>query len=145
MGPSLVEEAVNRFKDGFSCSQAIFITYGKQYGIDEKNAKTIARSFGGGMGRTCQTCGAVTGAYMALGFKNDDSNEKLAKEKTYALVQEFARRFEDIHNNVNCQQLLGCNLGIADGQDYFKNNCLVHKCEKFVRDAAIIVEELIKK
>lgn len=142
MGSLLVEEAVNRFNKGFSCSQAIFITYAKQYGIDENTARTIARSFGGGMGRTCQTCGAVTGAYMVLGFKNDDSDEKSAKEKTYAHVQEFARRFQEIHSNVNCQELLNCDLGTADGQNYFKNNGLLRKCENFVRDAATILEEL---
>lgn len=144
MRSSLVEEAVNRFKEGFSCSQAIFHTYGKQYGIDEKTAKTIARSFGGGMGRTCQTCGAVTGAYMVLGFINTDDNEKLAKEKTYALVQAFSRNFYEIHGSVNCQQLTGCDLGTTEGQDYFRNNNLNHRCTGFVRDSALIIEELIK-
>lgn len=144
MEPSLVEEAANRFKEGCSCSQAIFLTYGKQYGIDEKIAKTIARSFGGGMGRTCQTCGAVTGVYMVLGFINNDDNEKSAKEKTYALVQAFFHKFKEINGNVNCQQLLGCDLGTAEGQDYFRNNNLNHRCTGFVKDAALILEELIK-
>lgn len=144
MVSSLVEEAINRFKEGLSCSQAIFLTYGKQYGIDEKTAKTIARSFGGGMGRTCQTCGAVTGAYMALGFITNSDNEKLAKEETYSLVQEFSRKFHEIHGDVNCERLLGCNLGTAEGQDYFKSNNLNHRCTVFVKDSALILEELIK-
>lgn len=145
MEKSLVEEAVNRFKEGFSCSQAIFITYGKLYGIDKETAKTIARSFGGGMGRTCQTCGAVTGACMVMGFIDNDDNEKLAKEKTYALVQAFSRKFQEIHGNVNCQQLLDCDLGTAEGQDYFRSNHLNQRCTSFVKDAALILEELIKK
>lgn len=143
MKGSLVDEAVNRFKEGFSCSQAIFLTYGKQFAIDEQTAKTIARSFGGGMGRTCQTCGAVTGAYMVLGFINNDDNEKLAKDKTYALVQEFSRKFIKKHGSVNCQQLTGCNLGTTEGQDYFRNNNLNNRCTGFVRDSALIMEELI--
>ena len=144
MKSSLVEEAVNKFKEGYSCSQSIFITYGKQYGIDEETAKTIARSFGGGMGRTCQTCGAVTGAYMVLGFINNNDNEKSAKEKTYDLVQTFSRKFQEIHGNVNCQQLLGCDLATAEGQNYFKSNDLHYKCKGFVKDAALILETLIK-
>ena len=145
MEPSLVEEAVNSFKEGFSCSQAIFLAFGKQYGIDEKTAKMIARSFGGGMGRTCQTCGAVTGAYMVLGFINNGDNEKLAKDKTYALVQAFSRRFHEIHGNVNCQQLLGCDLGTTEGQDYFRNNNLNQRCTGFVKDSALILEELLSQ
>ena len=144
MASSLVEEAINRFKEGFSCSQAIFLTYGKQYGIDEKTAKAIARSFGGGMGRTCQTCGAVTGAYMVLGFITNSENEKLAKEETYSLVQGFSRKFHEIHGDVNCERLLGCDLGTVEGQDYFKSNNLNQRCTGFVKDAALILEELIK-
>lgn len=143
MEPSLVEEALTRFKEGLTCSQAILITYGKQYGVNENTAKMIARSFGGGMARTCQTCGAVTGAYMVLGLRNGQDNEKEAKEKTYALVREFAHRFQQIHGDVNCQQLLGCDLGTTEGQNYFRNNNLIYKCKDAVRDAAIILEDLI--
>lgn len=143
MKPSLVEEAVSRFKEGLSCSQAILITYGKEYGINENTAQMIARSFGGGMAGTCQTCGAVTGAYMVLGLKTNEDNQKVAKEKAYILVREFAKRFQQINGNVNCQQLLGCNLGTAEGQEYFRSNKLVYKCKGFVRDAAIILENLL--
>jgi C_GCAxxG_C_C family probable redox protein len=139
----LADEAVKRFSEGLSCSQAILVTYGMQYGIDKKVAENIARSFGGGMARTCQTCGAVTGAYMVLGLRNDCEQDKIAKEKTYALVQEFARNFQNKHGSVNCQELLGCNLGTAEGQEYFKNNNFVMKCKTFVHDSAVILEELI--
>lgn len=141
----LSEEAVITFKEGFSCSQAILLNYGRQFGLDETTAKKIARSFGGGMARTCQTCGAVTGAYMVIGLAIDNQDEKLAKESTYALVKEFDRRFKDLHGDVNCQGLLGCDLGTIDGQDYFKSNNLIDKCTGFVRDAGRIVEDLIMK
>lgn len=145
MNSPSVNEAVSTFKEGLSCSQAILLAYGKRYGIDEKTAIKVARSFGGGMARTCQTCGAVTGAYMVLGLTCDDENHKAAKEKNYALVNEFARRFQALHGDVNCQKLLGCDLGTPEGQEYFKNNNLVHRCCDFVRDAAIILEDLIKE
>jgi C_GCAxxG_C_C family probable redox protein len=144
MRVSLVGEVVNRFKEGLSCSQAIFVTYGKQYGIDEKIAKTISSSFGGGMGRTCQTCGAVTGAYMVLGFINHEDNDKLAKEKTYALVQAFSSKFNELHGSVNCQQLTGCDFRTTEGKERFKANNLSNECMGFVRDSALILEELIK-
>ena len=144
MKVSLVEEAVNRFKEGLSCSQAIFVTYGKQYGIDEKIAKTISSSFGGGMGRTCQTCGAVTGAYMVLGFIHREDDEKVAKEKTYALVQEFSRRFNELHGSVNCKELTKCDFRTVEGREYFRANNLNNKCSELVRDSALILEEFMK-
>lgn len=82
---SLVDEAVKKLSEGFLCSQAILAVYGKQYGISETTALSLARSFGAGMAHTCQTCGAVTGAYIVLGLRNDCKDEKVAKEKTYAL------------------------------------------------------------
>lgn len=142
MESSLVEEAVSRFEEGLTCSQAILVTYGKKFGLDEKTARMIARSFGGGMARTCQTCGAVTGSYMIFGLKYSQDNEKEAKEKTYELVNQFAQKFQQLHGNVNCRLLLGCDLGTSEGQNYFRSNKLAYKCKSFVRDAATILEEL---
>ena len=62
------EEAVERFKKGFNCSQAVFGTFSEQVGLDCETACKVATGFGGGM-RMGGTCGAVTGAFMALGLK----------------------------------------------------------------------------
>lgn len=142
MKNSLVDAAVACFQEGKSCSQAILMTYGQQCGLDEQTAKKVARSFGGGMGRTGQTCGAVTGAFIVLGLRNDDINEKLAKENTFAQIQEFSQRFRERFGDVNCQRLLGCDLATAEGQDYFRSNNLKDKCSNFVKAAAILLEEL---
>lgn len=144
MNSPAVSEAVKTFKEGLSCSQAILLAFGARYGLNEDTAIKISRSFGGGMARTCQTCGAATGAYMVLGLSCDGDDPKSVKEKNYALVNEFARRFKELHGDVNCQNLLGCNLGTSEGQEYFKNNNLVYRCRDFVRDAAIILEDLIE-
>ena len=45
------EAAVSRFKEGFSCSQAILSTFGEQFGLDRDTALKLAAGFGGGMGR----------------------------------------------------------------------------------------------
>ena len=143
MNGSMAEEAVNTFQSGLLCSQSILLTYGLKYGIDEDTALRLSRAFGSGMGRTCQTCGAVTGAYMVLGLINTDDNEKMAKEATYALIQKFDQRFKALHGDVNCEKILGCNLGNPEGQDWFKKNNLISKCHSAVRDAAVILEDLI--
>ena len=143
MGTNLVNEAEKIFVEGFSCSQAILMTYCEQYGFDKQKAKVIARAFGGGMGRTCQTCGAVTGSYMVLGLKFEQENEKDAKNKTYELVKIFDRKFKEKHGSVNCKQLLGCDLGTSEGQDYYKQNHLNENCKMYVSDAATILNEIL--
>lgn len=140
MENSLVEKAVNRFNEGYSCSQAILMTYGQQYNMDENTAKIIARCFGGGMGRTCQTCGAVTGAFIVLSLANNEADEKAAKEKTYAKIQQFTQKFKEKFGDVNCYNLLGLDLGTTEGQHYFRSNNLSYKCSNLVKNAAIILE-----
>ena len=48
--------AVSMFKEGFSCSQAILLTYGQELGIDKATALKISAPFGGGMARMGETC-----------------------------------------------------------------------------------------
>ena len=76
------EQAVNNFREGSNCSQAVISVYAEQLGLSRKTALKIAQGFGGGMGRMTKTCGAVTGAFMVLGLKygNADIHDKEAKE-----------------------------------------------------------------
>ena len=88
--------AVSYFEEGFSCSQAVFSTYGPQLGLDRECALKIAGTFGGGMGRMGETCGAVTGAFMVIGLKygNSKVEDNPSKEKAYSRVRGFVDMFQ---------------------------------------------------
>jgi len=58
-----IEQSVERFRAGHTCSQAVFSVYGSVLGLNEETALRIACPFGGGMGRRAEVCGAVTGAF----------------------------------------------------------------------------------
>ena len=51
----------------YNCCQAVLIPFAEELGIDHETAYRLAAHFGGGMRRQA-TCGAVTGALMALGL-----------------------------------------------------------------------------
>lgn len=141
-----IEHAVSTFKEGFSCSQAIFSTYGKQFGLKREMALKIAGAFGGGMARMGKTCGAVTGALMVLGLKYgmvDPANQDV-KEKTYAVVHEFMDKFTTLHGSIECKELLGCDLSTSEGYSYaIEQNLFRTICPEIVRHAAEIIEELL--
>jgi len=76
----------------------------------------LASGFGGGMGRLAETCGAVTGAFMAMGLKFGAATaEREAREPIYARVRELAARFKACHGSLICRDLLGCDLSTPEG------------------------------
>lgn len=135
------------FSNGFNCAQAVFSTYCSELGLEPEMAIRVAGSFGGGMGYIGETCGAVTGAFMLIGLKHGKvkAEDAASKEKTYALVQEFTKRFKAVNGSVQCKELLGCDLGVPEGMQEAKDKQLfTTTCPKMVKDACEIVEELLQ-
>ncbi|OPY27681.1 MAG: putative redox-active protein (C_GCAxxG_C_C) [Methanocella sp. PtaU1.Bin125] len=145
---SKADDAVSCFSRGFNCSQAVFSAFSEENGMSREDALKVACAFGAGMGRMGATCGAVTGAFMALGLKYGKYKEgdEAAKEKTYALVNEFAKRFKARNGTIVCKELLeGCDLATSEGAKTFKEQGFhAKRCTKYVRDAAEILEDLMK-
>lgn len=145
----LSENALILFKNGYNCSQAVFTSYAVTQSVDKDTAMSISRGFGAGMGRLQETCGAVTGAYMAIGLSkkksSPEADENHIKEETYAAVREFNEEFKKIHGTTNCMKLLGgCNFFTEEGKKFFKdNNLMENKCFLYVKDASEILEKLI--
>jgi len=75
------KEALDYFRNGFNCAQAVFTPFAKENGISESLALKIACGFGAGMGRLQATCWAVTGAYMAISVKQGKSLGDKGDEK----------------------------------------------------------------
>mgnify|MGYP000890850100 CR=1 FL=1 len=140
------EQAVMYFRQTFSCSQSVFSVYATEFGVDFETALKIAGAFGGGMARMGHTCGAVTGAFMAIGlvFGKAKKDDESAKEKTYGIVREFVERFKSINGSIVCRELTGCDISTPEGLNAFKErNIIETHCTKYVRDAAEILDKLI--
>jgi len=140
-----IDKAVERFRTGCSCSQAILTTYGPLFGVSERAALQVASGFGGGIGRLGFECGAVTGAVMVLGLRYGPSStdDTAAREKVYELVREFAKRFRQRCGSLLCRELIGCDISTAEGlQQARRNDVFRTVCPNFVRHAAQILEEL---
>jgi C_GCAxxG_C_C family probable redox protein len=130
-----------------NCAQSSFRVFAEDFGLDEVIALRIAQGFGGGMGHTGNVCGAVTGAYMALGLANPASkdNPRQSVDKTYALVKEFDRQFTALHGTVNCSELLGYDLSKPEKVlEAREKGLFTTMCPGFVADAVKIAEDLLK-
>jgi len=145
---SSVEQAVARFNEGALCSQAVFSTYAEKMGLDRETATKIATPLGAGIARLGETCGAVSGAILAIGLKHGNMTdwrvEDKQKEEAYRAAREFVDGFRSRHGSILCRDLLGCDLNTPEGsREAAEKKLFLSLCPKLVRDAAEILEELI--
>ncbi len=137
------------FKSGYNCAQAVFLAFSDMYNMDRETAARLSSSFGGGLGRLREVCGAVSGMAMVAGilYGYDDPKEFAGKSEHYARVQELAKAYEEINGSIVCRELLGLSKKREEPTperrtgEYYKKR----PCEQLVRIAAGILEEYIEE
>lgn len=153
-----VERAVQLFREGYNCSQSVFAAYSDLYGMDKETALKISASFGGGMGRMREVCGAVSGMFLVAGLETAtiEAKDIEGKKVNYDMVQKLAEEFKKNTGSIICKELLGLVEKKSDGQivatefkdtrpevrteEYYKKR----PCVQLVRDAAEIIERVLK-
>ena len=139
------DKAKELFKKGYNCSQAVFAAYADEMGLDFETALKIASSFGGGMGRLREVCGAVSGMFMVAGMKygSTDPTDQGAKAEHYKLIQALAKRFEKENGSIICRELLGLAVKNDDPQPEVRTEKYYKKrpCMELVERAAKILDE----
>lgn len=102
-------ESCKLFKEGYNCSQSVVAAYADLYGFTHEQALHMAASFGGGIGRMRETCGAACGMFLLAGLERCalEGADRGAKAANYALVQELADKFRKETGALRCADLLG--------------------------------------
>jgi len=143
MPSDLAEKATKMMQEQKgSCSQAIFSTYGQHWGLDKvdfETGMTIASAFSGGIARTGNVCGALSGALMALGLKYGGSEESYNKinEVSVKLLDEF----ESINGSTICRELIKNDLITEDDLKQAFGNGSFDNCPKFVEYVAKLLDK----
>lgn len=142
--------AVTFFEQGYNCSQAVFMAYSNLYGIKPEMAAKLATSFGGGMGRLREVCGAVSGMFLVLGLQYPftDTKDKGAKNTNYKAVQRTANEFKSVMGSYICADLLNLKHEPQNPESSERNEAYYKSrpCTRCVKIAAeIIGNELIVK
>ena len=144
---SYAQKAMELFKEGYNCAQAVFLAFEDKYDIDRKSALMLSSSFGGGMGRLREVCGAVSGMFMVAGvmygYDNADAFEE--KKEHYQRIQALANEFKLLNGSIICRELLDSGSGKDDPtpekrtESYYKKR----PCGELVGIAAAIMESYI--
>ena len=139
------QKSVEYFKMGYNCAQSVFLTFAEECGFDKDSALKISSSFGGGMGRLREVCGAVSSMFAIAGIKKGytSPNDDETKAKHYELIQQLANKFKQEHKTIICRELLGLDDG-ADSPTPSKRTEQYYgerPCELFIKTAVKIIEK----
>lgn len=142
------DRAVELFKSGYNCSQAVFAAFCDKIGMPEETALRVAAGLGGGVGRMREVCGTICGAAMLAGmvYGATDGSDREAKALTYKKVQEIISIFKQKNHSIVCRELLGLseNTPISSTPDartaaYYKKR----PCVQIVEDVAKAAEAVL--
>ena len=100
--------AAELFLQGYNCAQAMLVAYCDVTGLDKDFSARLASSFGGGMGRMREVCGAVSGMLMVAGllYGYHTPGDDISKKAHYTLVQELSAKFRAEAGSIVCREIL---------------------------------------
>ena len=145
-----IQKAVELFKSGYNCSQAVVAAFADMYGFTEEQALKMSASFGGGIGRMRETCGAACGIFMLAGLEKGTiiPEDRDGKAANYALAQELAAEFKHRMGSINCGELLGLKKTtpiVSTPEERTSQYYAKRPCVKTVEEAARIWIEYLQK
>ncbi len=143
------QQARENFLRGYSCAQSVFCAFCDDMGMELDAAARLASSFGGGLGRLRELCGAVSGAEMALGYLRgySDPEDPAAKSAHYQRVRALAEAFRAQNGSLLCRELLKDVKTTPGGEpeprtpEYYASR----PCLRLVGEAAAILEGMLRE
>ena len=141
-------EVGNAFKSGYNCSQSVVLAFADMYGFTQEQAARMAASFGGGIGRMRQTCGAACGMFLLAGLETGatDPKDREGKGANYEVVQELAAEFKKRNGSTICAELLGLKKpeGVSTPEERTDQYYAKRPCVRMVEEAARIWVEYLE-
>ena len=131
------------FMQGIDCSQVVAGEMAEVLSMDKSLLRKMASCFGGGM--MCgETCGAVTGALMAIGLKY--GHDKEGDSETKALMQEkvnaFYAKYHEKYESTICKELLGHDISKpGEMEEVLKEGTMFTLCPCVVNYVIEILEK----
>jgi C_GCAxxG_C_C family probable redox protein len=142
-----IEQAVELYRQGHNCAQALLVAFGESCGLDRDTSQKLALGLGGGLGKTGEICGAANGACILLGQdtgEQEDPFGKQAQKKAQKRVREFLRAFKKECGAVTCRDLVGSDIATRLGMaEAVGKRAFVRNCPQYVEIAARILDGML--
>ena len=137
-------KAAELFLNGYNCAQAVAVAFCDVTGLEEKFSAKMVSSFGGGMGRLREVCGAVSGMFFVLGtIYGYDTPDDVRKKELYTQVQELAEKFREECGHIVCREILNNPPSDPNPSPRTAEYYAQRPCARMVYTAAKLMEEFI--
>jgi hypothetical protein len=80
---------------------------------------------------------------MGLSLCNGRSSPDESVDDTYAIIRELMELFTAKFGSINCRELIDCDLGSDEGQEFFHANNLDEQCGRYVEEATRMALQLM--
>ena len=140
-------KAAELFLGGYNCAQSVMVAFCDVTGLEENFAARMASSFGGGMGRMREVCGAVSGMLMVLGllYGYDTPGDDVSKKAQYQTVQALSAKFREQVGSIVCREILKNPPSDPNPSPRTAEYYAKRPCARMVLLAARILDEYIKE
>lgn len=143
MDESLIRD---KFIKGYDCSQVVLAYFAERLGMTEEMANKVTACFGGGMMQG-DTCGAFTGALMAIGVKYGHWDEEILltqKDGMMTKYAEFRNLYFQRYDTCRCKELLGYDVSVPEQlQAALSSGRMLDFCPKVVKNVIEVLEEVL--
>ena len=134
------------FLSGANCAQAVVLAFSDVTGLESEMAAKLSSSFGGGIGRMREVCGAVSGMMMVLGLLygyTDPGEKDIHKKELYKNVQALAGKFQEEVGSIICREILKNPSSDPNPTPRTEEFYKKRPCSRMVMTAARLLDEFI--
>ena len=131
-----IEKSAQLHSAGYNCAQSVTLAFEDITGLDTKVLENVSAPFGGGVGRSQEVCGTISGMVMVLSLvRNYDCSDQKQKMALYNEEQALIKRFKEKHESIVCREL----LSLA------KTKGFQHSCSELIKDAVDILATYLEE
>ena len=135
-GDALAAQVLALHEQRYNCAQAVSCAFARLMPdtFDEDALFALMEGFGGGMGKSAETCGAATGGVAIIGaLRSDGRDKRTTKMETYKVSGDFVERFRNAHGTTCCRAL-------KDASPI----PVPHRCDAYMESAAHLLVQTLQ-
>jgi C_GCAxxG_C_C family probable redox protein len=141
------QERPKNFPEGrpYNCCESVLLTLAEHLGVESDLIPKIATGVGAGFSLNGLTCGAVSGAAMAIGLKYGRKDSAENPQPTWRRVDELIGAFRDRWGALTCRELTGLDVKAAEGMKQYLKSVYDFACTERVKFSIARTLEILEQ